>query len=71
MIQVSGVARAANGSIWVLHRGSQAWNADSFSANFTFKGDPIEQDVVVELDSETGSVSPFGMPLYIQRNTLA
>lgn len=47
----------------MLLRGDRVWNGDSFSMSHVFNGEPIEEDVVMELDPETGLVSSFSILL--------
>ncbi|KAK9908849.1 hypothetical protein WJX75_003782 [Coccomyxa subellipsoidea] len=62
--QVAGVAKGPAGTVWVLHRGRRVWDATSFEGpnqeRVTYK-EPIGEDVVVQLDQDTGEVvAQFG-----------
>lgn len=41
----------------MLHRADVHWNSDSFDIENKYLGKPIDADVVVELDPDTGLVS--------------
>jgi hypothetical protein len=58
--QVAGVAKGHAGTVWVLHRGGRVWDAQSFegeSLERTTYKEPIAEDVVLQLDQETGAQS--------------
>lgn len=58
MGQVAGVAKGHQGTIWVFHRGGRIWGggtfADSGAGESTLLTQPIKEDVVLQLDQETG-----------------
>ena len=57
--QVSGVGKGQQGSVWVLHRGERVWDAATFEAGGggerTQLTAPIEADVMLQLDQDTGA----------------
>lgn len=57
--QVAGIGRGASGTVWALHRGSRIWDGRSFeggSGERTAYKEPISEDVVLQLDQETGTL---------------
>ena len=55
--QVAGVCKGTQGSVWVLHRGGRVWDANSFTGNngeVTTYTEPIAEDVVFQIDQDTG-----------------
>ncbi|GMH42040.1 hypothetical protein BSKO_09959 [Bryopsis sp. KO-2023] len=54
--QVSGVAVAEDGSIWIIHRGDSVFTTASFDQNVFTSNQTIEEHVVMELDPKTGEV---------------
>eukprot|EP00803_Ostreobium_quekettii_P002596 evm.model.scf_760EXC.6 EVM.evm.TU.scf_760EXC.6 scf_760EXC:55513-65279(+) len=55
--QISGVTRGPDGYIWALHRGPRSWDIGSFNRNNELKNKTaIDEDVVVQLDPQTGEV---------------
>ena len=58
MGQVAGVAKGHQGTIWVFHRGGRIWDggtfADGGAGEHTLLTEPIKEDVVLQLDQETG-----------------
>ncbi len=57
MGQVAGLSRGHNGSVWAFHRADRVWGPASFDeSGERFQEDqPIGEDVVVELDQDTGA----------------
>lgn len=57
--QVAGLAKGHRGTVWVLHRAGRIWDAGSFAdmgaGEETLLKEPIPQDVVLQLDQETGA----------------
>ena len=58
MGQVAGVAKGHQGTIWVFHRGGRIWDggtfADQGAGEHTLLTEPIKEDVVLQLDQESG-----------------
>ena len=58
MGQVAGVAKGHQGTIWVFHRGGRIWDgatfADGGAGEHTLLTEPIKEDVVLQLDQESG-----------------
>ncbi|KAK9800913.1 hypothetical protein WJX73_010392 [Symbiochloris irregularis] len=58
--QLSGVAKGHNGTLWVLHRGPRIWDSQSFADNGvgerTQYDSAVEEDVLLQLDQDTGEV---------------
>ncbi len=56
--QVTGVALGVNSTMWVLHRGSRAWETNSFDpiTNRIVYDSYIQQPTVLLLDQDTGRV---------------
>ena len=57
MGQVSGVTQGADGTLWLLHRGSRVWTAMSFTPSnpeLTTYTEGIPEDTVFRIDQDTG-----------------
>ena len=58
MGQVAGVAKGHQGTIWVFHRGGRIWDggtfADQGAGEQTLLTEHIKEDVVLQLDQESG-----------------
>ena len=60
--QVSGVTQGAEGSLWVLHRGSRTWDGSSWSRSdprLTSYDQGIVEEVVLRIDQDTGVPAPL------------
>ncbi len=55
MGDVASTAIGFDGSLWALHRGGRVWDFNTFDGNnrITYE-EPIDSDVVVQMDPETG-----------------
>lgn len=57
--QLSGVAKGHNGTVWVLHRGPRIWDMQSFAdggvGERTMYDSAIEEDMLLQLDQDTGA----------------
>lgn len=56
--QPTSVAVAPDGTLWVLYRSSRVWDTSTFDSAHKLAAyhDPIQEDTVVQLDSDTGRV---------------
>ena len=63
MGQVAGVAKGHQGTVWVFHRAGRVWDSGSFAdggaGEATLLTEPIAQDVVLQLDQESGRPAPL------------
>ncbi|XP_059168734.1 peptidyl-glycine alpha-amidating monooxygenase B-like isoform X2 [Physella acuta] len=64
--QIGGLATDKHGNVYIFHRGSRQWTADSFGLdnNFLRTDTPIAEDVIVILDSQGRLVRQFGAGQY-------
>nr|AAD42258.1 alpha-amidating enzyme precursor 1 [Lymnaea stagnalis] len=64
--QIGGVAADRDGNVYIFHRGSRTWTAQSFSYdnNFQYQDSPIPEEVIVILDSAGRLVRKFGAGQY-------
>ncbi|GFO44719.1 peptidyl-glycine alpha-amidating monooxygenase [Plakobranchus ocellatus] len=60
--QVGGIATDKDGKVYIFHRGSRIWNAQSFSLDndFMYQDSPINEDVLVILDRQGRLVRKLG-----------
>ena len=65
--QLSGIAKGHNGTLWLLHRGPRIWDSQSFqeggAGETTGYADAIAEDVVLQLDQDTGVARQGGKPV--------